>query len=193
MTTTYTKSLATNFGGSLSSGQFHLEVAADVGITPNLLHIDVTGDVVDIVFDAALSAGEQTTLDGLITAHTPATLNIQPDFYISPGSDVIKFDKDATTYKLIGNQTDEIIISKSSQGDYTSIKDAITNNNNPNMTKSKRNFFGLVGIVDKNLIDTFDKDSVYDLKNNLKNWIFLSDNKDIGEYVLYNDIIKIKT
>ncbi len=132
MTTIYTKSLSSDFSSSLNSSQFHIEVDGDGGITPNILGVNVTGDVVDIVFDAALSGAEQTTLDGLITAHVPATPNIIPNIFISPNTDVIKFTKDATTYELIGNQTDQIIISKGSQGDYTSIKDAITNNNNAN-------------------------------------------------------------
>nr|QBK89447.1 MAG: hypothetical protein LCMiAC02_05420 [Mimivirus LCMiAC02] len=132
MTTIYTKSLSSDFSSNLNSSQFHIEVDGDGGITPNILGVNVTGDVVDIIFDAALSGAEQTTLDGLITAHTPVTPDIIPDIFISPDSDVMKFIKDATTYKIIGNQTDEIIISKGTQGDYTSIKDAITNNNNPN-------------------------------------------------------------
>nr|QBK88863.1 MAG: hypothetical protein LCMiAC01_05450 [Mimivirus LCMiAC01] len=132
MTRTYIKSLSSDFGGNLNASQFEAEVTGDVGITKNILRVDVNEDVVDIVFDVTLSGAEQLILDGLITAHTPVTPDIIPDIFISPNSDVMKFIKDSTTYKLIGNQTNEIIISKGTQGDYTSIKDAITNNNNPN-------------------------------------------------------------
>jgi hypothetical protein len=71
MSTTYTKSLATDFGGSLDIAQFHDEIDEDSGIAPEIIRIDLTGDVVDITFDAALSGAESTTLDGLISSHTP--------------------------------------------------------------------------------------------------------------------------
>lgn len=70
MTTTYTKSLAADFGGILNQRQLHKEIINDVGITPNLIGVMVTGDVVDITFDSALSAGEQTTLNGIISSYT---------------------------------------------------------------------------------------------------------------------------
>lgn len=71
MATVYTKSLAADFSGNLRSDQFHEEVEAELGIVPNILSVTVTADVVNITFDTALSAGEETTLDGLISAHTP--------------------------------------------------------------------------------------------------------------------------
>lgn len=73
MTTTYTKSLATDFGSSLKPHQFHKEIEDNTGITPNLIGINITDDVVDIVFDSALSGGEQTILNGLISSHAPVT------------------------------------------------------------------------------------------------------------------------
>ncbi len=73
MTTTYNKSITTDFGGSLKSWQFHNEIVAETKITPTLSSIDTVGDVVNIIFTSALSAGEQTTLDGLIAAHAPVT------------------------------------------------------------------------------------------------------------------------
>lgn len=90
MATTYTKSLASDFGGSLNSHQLHDEIDADGGIGPTLLRINTEDDVVDIVFDATLSAGESTTLDSLVSSHTPvvvvpktiiATLNPRKDFF----------------------------------------------------------------------------------------------------------------
>jgi len=72
MPTTYTKSLSSDFGGSLKSEQFHEEIVAS-SIVPALNAVNTTGDVVDIVFASALSGAEQTTLDTLITNHTPDT------------------------------------------------------------------------------------------------------------------------
>lgn len=81
MSTIYTKSLSTDFGGSIKLKQFHEEVVADGGIAPNLTGVTMTADVVDIAFDAALSAGEQTTLDGLISSHTPDVSKPKVQFY----------------------------------------------------------------------------------------------------------------
>jgi hypothetical protein len=71
MSTIYTKSLATDFGGTWDQSQFHDEIEAEAGITPTLTGVNLTEDVVDIVFESALSVGEQTTLDTLISNHTP--------------------------------------------------------------------------------------------------------------------------
>lgn len=65
------KSIATHFGGSINSSNLLAEIDAG-GLGPTLLRVDTIGDVVDIVFDAALTAGEQTTLDSLIASHNSA-------------------------------------------------------------------------------------------------------------------------
>lgn len=70
---TYTYSLVSDFGGSLNSKQLHNEIVADVGITPTLTGINTEDDVVDVIFVSALSAGEQTTLNNLASAHTAVT------------------------------------------------------------------------------------------------------------------------
>lgn len=69
---TYTKTISIDFSGNLKSNQFHLEIEAEPGITgANLVGIQVTGDTVEIEFDGSLSAGEQTTLNTLISNHSP--------------------------------------------------------------------------------------------------------------------------
>ena len=73
MATTYTKSLASDFGGSLNKGQFHREIDADGGISATLNQIEETSDVIDTTFASSLSAGEQTTLNTLISNHTVDT------------------------------------------------------------------------------------------------------------------------
>jgi len=65
--------------GGVRAGRLHQEIDADAGITPvcNSVTEDSPGsDGFTVTFASALSAGEETTLDGLITAHSPAT----PDF-----------------------------------------------------------------------------------------------------------------
>ncbi len=69
MATTYTKSLASDFGGNINLATLHTEIVNDGGIVPNLNGINMTDDVIDIIFDSSLSAGEQTTLDNIISSH----------------------------------------------------------------------------------------------------------------------------
>jgi len=69
MTNIIVRSLATNFGGVLETGQFHTEIENDPGITPTLIGINSNGDVINIEFSTALSAGEETILDTLISNH----------------------------------------------------------------------------------------------------------------------------
>ena len=72
MATTYTKSLATDFGSVLDVEQLHYEIKDDSDITAVLDGITTVDDVVDIVFQQALDGGEQTQLDTLISSHVPA-------------------------------------------------------------------------------------------------------------------------
>lgn len=81
MSTTYTKSLSTDFGSSIKLRQLHKEIEADSGITSNITGITMTGDVVDIIFDSTLSASEETALNSLISAHTPDTSKPKETFY----------------------------------------------------------------------------------------------------------------
>lgn len=65
----YTKSYAADFGSNLRNNLLVDEIEADPGVAPTCLRVDRYGDVVDIVFDSEPSAGEKTTIDGLIAAH----------------------------------------------------------------------------------------------------------------------------
>ena len=82
MTTTYNFSLASDFGGSLKSYQLHKEIDDDGGITPNLIGVNTEGDDVAIIFDATLSGGEETTLNGLVSAHVPDMSKPRKQFFI---------------------------------------------------------------------------------------------------------------
>ena len=65
---TYTYSKSVDFGGQLAPGQFATEVASS-SIGTNFLRVDTDGDVVDVVFSVALTAPQQTTLDGLVSSY----------------------------------------------------------------------------------------------------------------------------
>ncbi len=69
MTTTYTKSLVSDFGGNLNTVQLRIEINNDVSISPTCLAVINIADDVDIIFDSALSGPEQTNLDTVISSH----------------------------------------------------------------------------------------------------------------------------
>lgn len=69
--TTYTRSRSSDFGGLLDIAQFDDEIRDSGDITKNLLGINVTGDVIEIVFDGELSIPEEMDLNTLITNHVP--------------------------------------------------------------------------------------------------------------------------
>ena len=102
MATKYTYSLSGDFTSGLNSAQFHQEIVNDTTITTTLDGVNTQNDIVDVVFDSALSVPIETDqLDALVVAHVPETPNIVPDFYIEPNTSVVKFDHDSTTYKIL--------------------------------------------------------------------------------------------
>lgn len=100
MTSTYNYSLTSDFNRDLKTSQLHKEIENDTGITPNLIGIRLGNDNVGIEFDSALSAGEQTTLNGLVSAHTSDNSAPRTNFYdCYPKRDNIT----STTYEKMGS------------------------------------------------------------------------------------------
>lgn len=71
----YTYSLSSDFGGNIDREQFHNTLYLDGDLTSKLEGIEIDQDVVDIHFNATLTGPEQTTLNSLISGHTPSTSN----------------------------------------------------------------------------------------------------------------------
>jgi len=85
-----------SFGGNLSEGQFHTEVAA--GITGFQSIFRKENDV-EIIFDRVISASEETALDAIIAAHTPVNkIPLNQFFTYSPRKEWTK----AFVYEKIG-------------------------------------------------------------------------------------------
>ena len=72
MTEVYSKT--TDFGGQLAPGQFGTEID-NSSISTTLLYVEVIADVVNVVFESTISAGDKTTLDGLVASHVPEPTN----------------------------------------------------------------------------------------------------------------------
>lgn len=135
MTTIYTKSITTDFGGIFiprQASQLSVEInATNPAFSATLLSINIDPenndtDRVDIVFDGALlNPSETDVLNTIISNHVQKPPDDIPNFYIKPGEDVVRFDKNNNTYNLYGKYSKTVIISKEGQGDYTTIKDAL--------------------------------------------------------------------
>lgn len=98
----YTYTISSDFGGdinNLNMSQLHKAIADDAGITPVFDGISMEGDNVDIIFTTALSGAEQTTLNGLISGHTPV---VKPTY--SRKHDIIpkkSFTKNTTYDRIV--------------------------------------------------------------------------------------------
>lgn len=81
---TYTYSIAGDTAnGVVDSDRLTMEIE-DSAIAAALLHIDIFGDVLTLYFDASLSSGDETTLDGLVAAHDGAELRSLVDVTVDP-------------------------------------------------------------------------------------------------------------
>lgn len=69
MATTYVYSISTNFGGQFNPSQFQELITNDPNIVTPVREIDTDGDSVSIIFLAALSPGELTSLGSLIASY----------------------------------------------------------------------------------------------------------------------------
>ncbi len=73
MPTTYTKSLSSDFGGNLQTTQLQKEINSDGAISHTCIAVLSRGTDVQLIFDTALDGAEQTALNAVVAAHTPAT------------------------------------------------------------------------------------------------------------------------
>lgn len=70
--TTYTKSLATDFGGNINESQLHREITLAIPGTA-LIGVNRSEDVVELIFADVLSGGDETILGTTISNHVPVT------------------------------------------------------------------------------------------------------------------------
>lgn len=69
MSTTYTYSLSGDFGGNIKPRRLQNTINDSVGVTQTITEINVIGDVVDIIVDGSLTAGEITAMNNIIASH----------------------------------------------------------------------------------------------------------------------------
>jgi len=70
--TTKTYSVANDTGsGEIIAGQLFLEIEKNQDITTTVFSVNVSGDVITIVFKGTISSEEETELDSLVNSHLP--------------------------------------------------------------------------------------------------------------------------
>jgi hypothetical protein len=119
---TYTYSLSGDFGGNINAGMLDEEITDNGSITENLSYVNVDEDDVSIIFDSALSSGEMTELNNVVSAHDPSdNPRIKIESTGSLGTETIITSAqtvnrtitlpDADT-ALVGNDTNDILSNK---------------------------------------------------------------------------------
>jgi hypothetical protein len=116
-----------DFPLGLREDKLKAEIIASV-IAQQCQDVSRSGETVIVTFESAISAGDKAILDGIVAAHIPPVERTVSEPYIEAGSMLVKHDIEGIPYTYIGSQSNEIHISKETQGNFSSIKAAITAN-----------------------------------------------------------------
>jgi hypothetical protein len=111
----------------LTCHRFRAEVNADGGIAPNCIRVGTVGDVVTCMFDAGLSAGEVTTLEGLANVHVADAAFKTPDFVIDPTDDILsrRLEDDTLVRVSMQNQAEVHISADPGVGQFATLAAAV--------------------------------------------------------------------
>lgn len=168
---TYTKSKSSDFGGLIDIAQFDEEIRDNSNITKNLLGMNVTGDIIEIMFDSELSNLEEVQLNNIISSHVPEEyigtniMNITiPENYITLTNYVtlISFNFPGTN-KLRNITHIKIISEMEESGTFYEVRICNINNNTKicskilNNTKESINNLGTISNLPK-------KESIFELQ-----------------------------
>lgn len=124
-------SLSTNFPSGLNEFQLKTEILANLSISIPCTDVGRDGDVVNVTFSSPISPAEKTVLDLIISNYVFIAIPANANLYIS--NNVIKSDISTSTFTFLGDQPDEVHISKTSQSHYPSIKAALIARNEANI------------------------------------------------------------
>jgi len=123
-----------NFSGdptSIDEAQLKQEIISS-SIAKICLNVGIDGDLIKILFDSRLSAGEKVVLDGLIRNHVPALKPLNSYGTIDPTTQLLQHRIGDLMRTFMSLQPNEVYISKTGQAQYTSIKAAVLANPAPN-------------------------------------------------------------
>jgi len=124
----YFFSLVVNFPHGINISQLQKEIGAASAIHSTCTRITVCSDTVTIWFASALDAGETTALNATVSAHVPQPVDVNIMPFVLSGTNLLKAEINGVETHYIGDQTNEIHISKQPQAHYSTIQAAIAAN-----------------------------------------------------------------
>jgi len=129
----YEYSNSADFPDGFTADKLQSEIDADPGISPNTLRIETVNDQFFVVFDATLTAGEKTILDGLVAAHIPDPLVERVYLERDMGADIITAQLSSGSAYFPAQYSQTVYISQEEKsGQYTTIRAALDANPTPN-------------------------------------------------------------
>lgn len=126
----YTFSTSSNFATTENVNLINSDIISQ--IPESLISITPIGDSLSIVFMSPLSTTSINVLSDIIKTRDNYQYPVVSQAYVDANTNILKHTINGIPYTYFGNQTAEIIISQSTQGQYTSIKAAILDNNTIN-------------------------------------------------------------
>jgi len=127
----YTFSTSSGFATDVNLGVIRGLIMAQI-TRRGLVSVTAVGDSIDIVFDGDLNSGELLLLGGIISGLDNAASPQLSLGYIDPATNTLIHMINGQPQKFLGSQVNEIIISKTSQKHFPTVKAAILANNTPN-------------------------------------------------------------
>lgn len=135
MATAYTYDLTIDFSSGINIPKLNSEIKAQISTN---FYSNVYGDKVKLIFDSALSGGDQTTLNGIISAHDPNNYAPIRNYYsipINKSIDLSEIFIRVLSYAYAGNNIQKLenikIISNMDTGNIsytTSVYDSTNDN-----------------------------------------------------------------
>lgn len=116
--------ISTSFTSGIDPYQLKEELLTSNISTPCMFISTVSGNA-SIFFQDILSNVDVEILGNVVSNHVPLPQPIPTQAFIEPGTSIISHLIDGVQYKYLGNQTNEVHISKQTQGYYSSIKAAL--------------------------------------------------------------------
>ena len=136
--TILTYNINTTFGGieNLNQGQLHQEIEDQIA---KFYSTQKIGTNLRLYFSDTLTSGEQTTLDGILSAHTPSTTPVKNNYfnyYLNQTKQVIGSYQKFAAFKFEGTSSEAIqgvsaieVLSSTEGSDYDVRIVDVTNNN----------------------------------------------------------------
>jgi hypothetical protein len=128
-----TYSFATSAGFATSANITLLQADCTTNIHVPLTSLTASGDSLIFYFASTLSSAQKSILATIVAARDTFVYPIPNPGFLTPGSNILKHNVNGIMTPYVGEQYNEIHISKEPQGQYSSLAAAMAANPQPNM------------------------------------------------------------